>query len=255
MKLRTICLMTVMFAVGAVARAQQAVINQPATVTRTVVLRSTPSSSSDALETLHPDDVVMVFDGPQSGYYHVQARDGQKGWVWKKNVRLASGVIPQNVPTQPGSGPTTTAHVDSSNCSLDLWAHTYHPARLVLHDECVTVTGTIQDATADQSKHQPDGMRHEDDGDTHGWLKLDQQFAWMLDPGNSDEGGNLVFELVCHYSISSKSTAATDACGAFKDTQALPPIGSHVTITGRFVLDTNHAHWNEIHPVTSIKVQ
>jgi len=43
-----------------------------------------------------------------------------------------------------------------------------------------------------------DGVRHEADGDTHGWLKLDSQFQNLLNAGNiSDEGGNLVFEIVC----------------------------------------------------------
>src|SRR5207302_5917710 len=139
----------------------------------------------------------------------------QTGWVWKKNVRLAEGVIPRNVPTEAGSGPTTAAHVDPANSSADLWSHTYHPARLLLHDECVTVTGTIRDATATQSTHHADGMRHESDGDTHGWLNVDPQFAWMLDPGNADMGGNLVFELICHYKIASNSIAAAQGCGTF----------------------------------------
>ncbi|HEV3058903.1 MAG TPA: SH3 domain-containing protein [Vicinamibacterales bacterium] len=240
---------------ASVAAAQTGVINQTATATRRVILRSVPSTTGDPLETLVAQDTVRVFDGPQSGYYHVQASDGQVGWVWSKSVKLAPGVVPMNTPTTPGSGPTTAAHVDVSNCSAELWAHTYHPARLQLHDECVTVTGTIQDATATQSHHQADGMRHESDGDTHGWLKLDPQFEWMLDPGNADEGGNLVFEVICHYPISGTSTAAQSACGAFQDSQTLPSVNAHVAITGRFVLDTNHAHWNEIHPVTSIKVQ
>ena len=46
----------------------------------------------------------------------------------------------------------------------------------------------------------PDGVRHEDDGDTHGWLKVDPQFEDLLNPGNlNNEGGNLVFEVVCKF--------------------------------------------------------
>jgi hypothetical protein len=250
--LAVVCLVSLEYTSAAFA--QTDIINQTATVTRTVILRPDPSTSGAPIETLHPGDNVTVYDGPQSGYYHVHASDGSTGWVWKNNLKLPAGVVATNLPSPPGSLPTTPAHVDPSNCSADLWAHTYHPARLQLHDECVTVSGTIQDATQTQSTHEADGMRHESDGDTHGWLKLDPQFAWMLDPGNlSDEGGNLVFEVVCHYKISAAD--ALQACGTFTDTQTLPPIGAHVEITGRFVLDMNHAHWNEIHPVTSITVK
>jgi hypothetical protein len=31
-------------------------------------------------------------------------------------------------------------------------------------------------------------------------------------------------------------------------------VGSHVRIVGTYVQDTFHAHWMEIHPVTSITV-
>src|SRR6267378_8070179 len=39
-----------------------------------------------------------------------------------------------------------------------------------------------------------------------------------------------------------------------KDRVKLPPVGAHVRIVGRYVQDTFHAKWNEIHPVTSITV-
>src|SRR5579864_3534305 len=78
---------------AAVAAAQTGVINQTATVTRRAILRSVASTSGNPLETLAAQDEVRVFDGPQSGYYHVQASDGQVGWVWSKSVKLAPGVV------------------------------------------------------------------------------------------------------------------------------------------------------------------
>jgi hypothetical protein len=54
----------------------------------------------------------------------------------------------------------------------------------VKHD-CITVTGTIVDATARLRRHQPDGVRHEPDGDTHRWLKVDAQFANLINAGNT----------------------------------------------------------------------
>src|ERR1035438_291489 len=44
------------------------------------------------------------------------------------------------------------------------------------------------------------------------------------------------------------------ACQAFKNTVKLPPVGSHVAITGSWVKDMDHNGWLEIHPVTSIVV-
>src|SRR6266852_9278966 len=129
----------------------------------------------------------------------------------------------------------------------------YKPQRLIVNNNCVAVTGTIVDATASQSKHQPDGVRHEQDGDSHGWLKVDSQFQNLLNAGNaSDEGGNLVFEIVCRFPVT--QTDAQTACKGYKDKIQLPKVGSHVRIVGTYVQDTFHAKWNEIHPVTSITV-
>jgi len=98
-----------------------------------------------------------------------------------------------------------------------------------------------------------DGMRHEADGDTHGWLKVDPQFQDLPNPGNmNNEGGNLVFEIVCEFKVSQAD--AKPACASYKSPIKIPAIGSHVRIVGSYVRDTNHAQWMEIHPVTSIEV-
>jgi len=110
------------------------------------------------------------------------------------------------------------------------------------------------DATANQSKHQPDGVRHEEDGDCHGWLKVDPQFQNLLNAGNmSDEDGNLVFEIVCLFTPPTQLDAKP-ACENYQSKVKPPPIGAHVTMVGVFVQDTNHAQWNEIHPVSSWKL-
>jgi hypothetical protein len=119
--------------------------------------------------------------------------------------------------------------------------------------ECIAITGIIVDVTLNQSIKEPDGVRHEADGDTHGWLKLDSPFQNLLNAGNlSDEGGNMVFEIICRYPITQPD--AKSACQGYTDQVALPPVGSHVRMVGRYVQDTFHAQWNEIHPVTSITV-
>ena len=110
------------------------------------------------------------------------------------------------------------------------------------------MTGTIVDATGGK---EPDGVRHEKDGDTHGWLKPDPEFQNLVNAGNiSDEGGNLVFEIVCRFPVSQVDAKA--ACQGYTDRVTLLPVGSHVRILGTYVQDTFHAQWMEIHPVTSI---
>ena len=119
-----------------------------------------------------------------------------------------------------------------------------------MKQKCITVTGTIVDAT---NGKKADGVRHEADGDTHGWLKVDPEFANLLNAGNkSAEGGNLVFEIVCEFPVTQAD--AKSACQAFNSAVKIPPAGSHVRIVGSYVQDTNHAKWMEIHPVTSIEV-
>ena len=138
-------------------------------------------------------------------------------------------------------------------CGDGLWEHVYHPQRLTIVRSCVTVTGTLVDATAGLARPSRDGVRHESDGDTHGWLRVDSTFADLINDGNRrSEEGNLVFEIVCRYSV--RQADAKPSCEAFRDTLRIPSPGSHVAITGTLVLDEAHDRWAEIHPVSRIEV-
>ena len=54
-------------------------------------LRKSASTSSAVVELLSAGtQVTLLSNKPQSGYYHVQAADGAKGWVWAKNVSIAA---------------------------------------------------------------------------------------------------------------------------------------------------------------------
>lgn len=182
---------------------------------------------------------------PEHGYYQVQTSGGKDGWIFSKSIRIIASPSPSQPPTDPES-PGGAA----GTCDETLWSHVYHPTRLVVKQPCATVTGTIVDAT---SGREPDGVRHEADGDTHRWLKVDAGFEDLLNPGNlNSEGGNLVFEIVCKFNVTQAD--AKPACNNFTSSVEIPPVGSHVQIVGSYVRDTNHAQWMEIHPVTSIKV-
>jgi hypothetical protein len=209
-------------------------VAQEAATVRGANLRRDPSTASPVIGVLHQGARLTLVDATEDGgYYHVRTEDDQVGWVYGKLLAIAAPPAPP-----------------AAACDSSLWNHVYHPTRLIVKTACVTVTGTIVDATAGKRR---DGVRHEADGDTHGWLRLDPQFQGMLNAGNtSAEGGNLVFEIICRYPVTQKD--AQSACSGYTDHVQLPPVGSHVSLTGSYVQDTFHAQWNEIHPVSAISI-
>jgi hypothetical protein len=219
---------------------------QKVTTNHNVILRRDPSTSSPALEHLSKGARLSLVDAlPDSGFYHVRTEDDRVGWVFAKYISIST--------TEITAAPTTPSTTPSTECDPTITAHVYHPQRLIVRQECISVTGTIVDATATQTKKELDGTRHEPDGDTHGWLKVDPGLESLLNSGNmNDEGGNLVFEIICKFPVTQPD--AKTACQGYTDQVSLPPVGSHVRIVGRYVQDTFHGQWNEIHPVTSIAV-
>ena len=220
---------------------------QQAATKRAVLLRRDPSTSSPIVAHLAKGDrLVLVQMTADSGFYHVKTEDDQIGWVSAKYVSVSPAPAQPPVPA-----PNPTPIPPSTGCDDSLWSHVYHPMRLIVQQQCIAVTGTIVDATAGK---EPDGVRHEADGDTHGWLKVDPEFQKLLNAGNqNDEGGNLVFEIICRFPVTQPD--AKTACANYKDKVTLPPVGSHVRIVGVYVHDTFHGQWMEMHPVTSIAVQ
>lgn len=219
----------------------EVVAAQTAAVKKNVNLRVGATTSSAVKELLKPGATLTLLNSAkQNGFYHVKVGDGKEGWAWAKNVGIESAP----------STPTGSAIQAPAHCDDGLRSHVYKPQRLIVKQQCIAVTGTFVD---DTKGRQRDGVRHESDGDTHGWLDVDPQFKNLLNAGNlSDEGGNLVFEIVCKYHV--KQADAVAACSGYGATVQIPPVGSHVRITGTYVQDTNHSQWMEIHPVTSIEV-
>ncbi len=233
-----------------------ALFGQTAVTTRSTNLRRDPSTRHTPIGLLEAGEQLSLLSlQKRNGYYHIVTGDSATGWAWARNVRIdtAVAIVPRldSVALNPVTiGPPVPGSNSLAGCGDGLWQHVYHPYRLLVMNECVTVSGTIVDAS---NGRYHDGVKHEGDGDTHGWLQLDPQFANLLNNGNmTQEGGNLVFEIVCHYAVTQAD--AKPACSTFGDQTVIPPVGSHVAITGTLVQDTNHQRWNEIHPVSRIVV-
>jgi hypothetical protein len=140
------------------------------------------------------------------------------------------------------SSPITSSGVSTSSnqCDQTLWKHIYNPTRLQVVDTCKSVLGVIE------------SKRVEKDGDYHIRVKLDPQFSNLINSANiKNQLGDLVVEPICVNKVT--QTDAISACQNFHQNISIPPIGSHVNITGSYVLDKEHGNWAEIHPVTSIQ--
>ena len=167
--------------------------------------------------------------------------------VWHLSTLLVVALLVACTNPNPNPVPTPlpTPSPQASGCILpsDPAAHVYHPDRLQVLNPCATVTGTIV------------RIRVEPDGDFHIQLRpdptsLDSKGGHWVNAGNvSGQGGYLVLEPVCENPVT-QADAAT-ACQGYHNPITVPPVGSHVTVTGPWVLDKDHG-WQEIHPVEAL---
>ena len=140
----------------------------------------------------------------------------------------------------PSSPSTLTASESTpGKCDESLWNHVYNPSRLQIVDKCITVSGII------------DSIRSELDGDLHVRLKPDPPYAHLLNQANQEnQFGDLVLEPICIGKVT--QATAVSACQNFHQNIDISPVGSHVQVTGSYVLDKEHGEWAEIHPVTTM---
>ncbi len=126
------------------------------------------------------------------------------------------------------------------DCDTSLWKYVYNPARLEIVDKCKTVTGIIEESSADE------------DGDQHMLLKLDNGQEGLLTKKNmKKKQGDLVIEAVCANNTNLEKVGNT--CNGYLNHILLPKVGDHVKVTGSLVIDS-HNGWEEIHPITKIEV-
>ena len=136
-----------------------------------------------------------------------------------------------------GSQNNNTGVID---CDTSLWKYVYNRDRLEVQQMCKTVTGTIEESSANE------------DGDQHMLLKLDSGQDDILTKKNTKKkDGNLVIEAVCANKTSLSKVGNT--CNGYINHIQIPKLGAHVKVTGSLVIDS-HNGWAEIHPITKIEV-
>jgi hypothetical protein len=123
-------------------------------------------------------------------------------------------------------------------CDKSLWQHVFLPTRLHIVNPCITTTRIIK------------GIHVENDGDTH--IRLLPDNSSLINQANTKfQNGDLVLEAICQNPVSRPEVGS--ACHNFNHPPiSIPPVGSHVAVTGSYVLDTRNNNWAEIHPITSI---
>ena len=120
-------------------------------------------------------------------------------------------------------------------------SHVYNPDRLDILNPCITASGIVEN------------VFEEADGDYHLRLALDNQYANLTNSANDQyQYGDLVVEIVCALPITQQD--AVSACQGYTNNITIPTVNDHITVTGPYVLDTDHYNWAEIHPVYSLTI-
>lgn len=148
-------------------------------------------------------------------------------------------------PTVEQQATRTQAASTATDCRAgDPLANVYHPARLLVVQPCITVSGRVV------------LVRKEDDGDLHIRLLPDEQYVALLNDRNrTEQSGALVVEPVpadrpgCTPGKPPRPRSGTYDYGICTGANlAAPIVGQHIAITGPYVLDTAHG-WMEVHPL------
>jgi hypothetical protein len=111
-----------------------------------------------------------------------------------------------------GQTPNTSEPASGSQCNQSLWNHVYNPQRLQVVQPCKTVTGMIE------------SKRVEADGDFHIRLKLDPQYANLINQANMNgQLCDLVVEPICMNRVTQLD--AVSFCHNFYQNIDIPAVG------------------------------
>jgi hypothetical protein len=133
---------------------------------------------------------------------------------------------------------TGSPTADHSSCSDpdSISSHVYNPYRLTITKPCITASGIVENVFS------------EADGDYHVRLALDSPYSNLTNSANDQyQYGDLVVEIICALPITQSD--AVSACQNYTNNITIPNVNDHITVTGPYVLDTEHSNWAEIHPV------
>ncbi len=165
-------------------------------------------------------------------FFSCEQKKEQKHKKKDKQEETSTSDVAQNV--------TDSVDTDAAACDSSIWKYVYDPTRLEVIDKCMTVTGVIEESSAD------------DDGDQHMLLKLDEGQDNLLKKKNiKKKTGDLVIEAVCMNNITNPKVGG--ACKGYINHVQLPKVGDHVKVSGSYVIDS-HNGWAEIHPITKIEI-
>src|SRR2546427_9397349 len=131
----------------------------------------------------------------------------------------------------------------SSSCSdpSSISSHVYNPYRLQIVQSCITASGVV------------DNVLKEADGDYHVRLILDSQYNNLTSSANYQyQYGDLVVQIICALPITQSD--AVSACQNYANNITIPSVNDQITVTGPYVLDTDHSNWAEIHPVYGLTI-
>ena len=152
-------------------------------------------------------------------------------------VLVAAGVTFYYVSRNGPAGKDHSQCADPDSIS----SHVYNPYRLNVVQSCITASGVV------------DNIIQEADGDYHVRLALDSQYSNLTNSANDQyQYGDLVVEIICALPITQPD--AVSACQNYTNSITVPSINDHITVTGPYVLDTNHYNWAEIHPVYTLTI-
>ncbi len=152
-------------------------------------------------------------------------------------IAVGAGVTGYYVTHSGSPGSDQSGCIDPDSIS----SHVYNSYRLNVIKSCVTASGVVEN------------VFEEADGDYHLRLALDSQYSGLTNSANDQyQYGDLIVEIICALPITQPD--AVSACENYTNNITIPSVNDRITVTGPYVLDTDHSNWAEIHPAYTLTI-